>query len=216
MKYSKYILSAAIAMAMVPAVNAEPVQGFYFSGQAGASLNNDSKFDTGSGGVGVVKSEYNTGFTTDGAIGYTFGQFRTEAELGYRSSVIDNHKVGGVALPNPEGKLNTLSGMLNGYVDIPTSTAFTPYLGVGLGIADVKADNYRAAGLNVLDDSQTVFAYQGMAGVSYAATKNIDLFTEYKYFGTSRASVRTTLGSNDTSINDSSNNFSAGLRYHFN
>lgn len=61
---------------------------------------------------------------------------------------------------------------LNGIYDINLSNRYVhPYLGIGAGGAVYSDGNY--------DD--TIFTYQGFAGVSFETDYNIETFIEYKY-----------------------------------
>ena len=106
--------------------------------------------------------------------------------------------------------------MLNLLYDIPTGTAFTPYLGVGGGYARVKADGVRpiAAGLVDVDDSDNVFAYQGILGVAYGITPNLKLGLDYRYFATQDPEFS---ASNGASVDSeySAHTVLIGLRWEF-
>lgn len=78
------------------------------------------------------------------------------------------------------GDLTTLAYMFNSYIDFDNSTAFTPYIGGGIGSADVEL------GTGTGSQSDQVLAYQAMAGVGYSP--ELIPMTEwtlgYRYFST--------------------------------
>lgn len=130
-----------------------------------------------------------TGWQIQGALGYRFSpMFRAEVDVGYldaeaegtfRQNIITIAACG-ITPQQPclaadvEGdvKSTTVFGM--GYVDIPTRSAVTPFLGVGLGYArqglDVEGRALAATGpgtaFTIMDDSDGGFAYRGTAGLA--------------------------------------------------
>ena len=93
----------------------------------------------------------------------------------------DKIKAFGLSLPI-DGDVKTLSLMANGFLDLMPNSQISPFFGGGIGIANVEADlDY--PGLGSEDD--TVFAYQVAAGVSFAASENVNIDVQYRFFGTS-------------------------------
>ena len=73
----------------------------------------------------------------------------------------------------------------NAYYDFKLEAKFNPYLGLGLGIAEVEADTFGVDAIpDVLDDHDSVFAYQFIAGVSFSALPDLDIFAEYRHMAT--------------------------------
>lgn len=69
--------------------------------------------------------------------------------------------------------------MANGYYDHEMGNSpLTPYVGVGLGIADTDLN---LAGTSVGDE--TNLAYQFMVGLGYEVAPNVVLTGGYRYFG---------------------------------
>ncbi len=137
-------------------------------------------------GVSLVEDsvDYNDGTQLDlnndigvgagGAIGYKFWDyFRVEGEAAYRYNQVEAVGI--------DGDFSSIALMGNGYVDVPTGTSFTPYVGAGVGYA------YDRNGCCINDStvSDHTLAYQGMAGISYALSKKSALVMGYKYFATS-------------------------------
>jgi len=74
------------------------------------------------------------------------------------------------------GDARVISGMMNGYIDIPFSLlGFKPNVGAGLGAARVDLSHVTAAGAPLLDGRQTVMAFQDMAGLGYALASHVML-----------------------------------------
>lgn len=182
-------LIAAIlaATALVPAeLSAQQTNGWYLGGGLGANWLRDA--DVGGNGVGTAKTEFDTGWAGVGAFGYGLGNgIRLEAELGYRKNDVDK-----VAGANGGGDVSQWSLMGNALYDFNTGTAFTPYVGVGLGGVRVNVNDGRTfTGGRTIDDSDTVLAYQGIAGIAYSIAPQWKLDLGYRYFASADPEFKT-------------------------
>lgn len=154
------------------------------------------------------ETDFDTGYTIAGQAGYAFENgFRLEVEAAYSDYSVDDHEelsVGGAIIDgvdsavltrgpasaaNPtvgdiladgQGDVSTFGLFGNVYYDINTGTAIKPYIGGGLGYQWVDVD-YQPSGVPVGEDSDGVFAYQLMAGASFAVTDAVDVFGQYTY-----------------------------------
>jgi outer membrane protein OmpA-like peptidoglycan-associated protein len=176
MKRSLSLLAAAAALALPAGANAQsdwftstnPTwPGFYLGAEGAASwlLNNNSY-------------QMDTGWAAGGKVGYDFVGPRVELEAMYHS----NTGTGVVAFPtgyaNVRGRIDQLSVMANVLYDFFPAAMITPYIGGGLGVGFVDQN---IQGCNLCS---TQFAYQGMVGVSYAATPALRIGLEGRYYGT--------------------------------
>ncbi len=169
MRIVKGAVVASVVALVAPLAHAENA-GWYMGAEMGAVFAKDA--DTT--GLLAGDLEYDPGFALLGQVGgYLPYNFRLEAELGWRRNEMD--ELGGVGI---DGDINVLSLMGNLYYDIPTGTAFTPYVGVGLGGAHMMFDTPAA------DDDDNVWAYQGIAGVDYRINDTLSLKADYRYFAT--------------------------------
>ena len=149
----------------------------YLSGNIGGYSVDDADINDGDD-AGEVS--FDDGFMATGALGRTVGSAgRVEAELGYRANDIDKVKTDELGTAANGGDLSTISLMGNAYYDFNTESSFTPFLGAGIGLANIEADT----DLTEKDDD-TVFAYQLAAGGSLAAGENLNLDIQYRYFAT--------------------------------
>ena len=188
------VLPASKSVAQKPPQEHGPNRGWYvdFGGQFALMQEQTIKDGVIPGGKGELATD--PGFGVTGALGYAWENgLRTEAELGYRRNGID--KVSGGAYGtrftgDADGHISALSGMFNVLYDYDTKSAFTPYIGSGLGLANVTASSDR---LHV-DNNDVVFAYQFMGGVRYALTDNISLRTGYRYFTTTGPNIQGSSG----------------------
>jgi len=181
-------------------------EGMYLSAKVGLAVLADSDLNFSDGSTS--KLSFDNGFGLDVALGYQLPMFRVEGEVAYRANDMDESSDSG-GTDKINGDLKALSGMVNGYYDFCNATAFTPYVGVGIGVA--KLDFSVEEGL---DESDTVFAYQMMVGAGYALTKQISLEVEYRYFGTQDPEFDDGLGGTvEAEVSD--HNLMVGLRILF-
>jgi len=144
------------------------------------------------------------------SLGYAFGnQWRAEAELARRSTGLDT--IGGA---NASGALRTTSLMGNVVYDFDVNAPITPYLGVGAGLARVKLNNASPFGASSINDTDSAFALQGLAGVSYAVNESVNLFADYRYFTTQGLDMNTRAGS-AASFDTDNHAVMVGLRFSF-
>ena len=74
--------------------------------------------------------------------------------------------------------------MGNAMFDFGDDDGISGFVGGGAGIARVKANNYRVFANQgaFLDDSDSRFAWQAIAGVRQAITDNLDVTLKYRFF----------------------------------
>ena len=201
--------------------------GWYFSAFGGANWLNDTSFSiTGA----MVDNEYDTGFVAGGAIGYDFGQamgplgLRLEAEVSYRSNDVDSHTVtvigaGPGTFPSGVGSTTALAGMGNVLFDLNTGSPFTVYGGGGLGVANIDFDGHATGpdAASVMNDDDTVFAWQLIAGTGYEISPNMVLDVQYRYFNAGDVSLTSTAagGSVSSSTDYESHAVVGGIRFKF-
>jgi outer membrane immunogenic protein len=192
---------AASFAAVVPMT--AQAEGFYISAGAGANFLDSALNQNGPNFQ--INSDYDTGWLIRGAAGYGFANgLRIEAEAGYRQNDWTRLRIktdGGLGaflgLPplngvtlNTSGDEGALSFMANGWYDFKNETPFTPYLGGGVGFSRLTVNGLGVPGLNLVTDSDVVFAYQLGGGVAYAITPRLSLTLDYRYFSTTDPTFR--------------------------
>lgn len=191
----KKICVAGLAMALMlggvaSSVSAAP----YVSGSFGLVSVQDSTF-SGPGGSTEVSTDPGFGFLA--AIGNNFDGLRAEAEMAYRTNDQD-------ASSSPlNDEITSLALMGNLLVDLPISESVRPFLGAGMGLANIDSD------ISGASNDDTVFAYQVIAGVGFPLTHITTLDFQYRYF----ASEDPDFGNVEAEYQ--SHNFFAGLRFDF-
>ncbi len=185
----RLIASLVLALTLVAPSIASAAQGFYLAPKFMMTVQNTGTVERSSrlAGYGV---DSHSQFTLGGAIaaGYDFWfshmiPIRAELELALRGNS-ENSEDG----PWGNTKLTTNSTTLlaNVYYDFHNSTAFTPYVGAGIGLAfnylGVDMHHYgNPAWSGSSDDRSTNFAWQVGAGVAYSFNDNIAVDAGYRY-----------------------------------
>ncbi len=182
MPNTKQHLLAVVAVVFLTASNAAADSGWYTGINLGLNYQEDQQ---NLGPSRAVDLDFDTGLLFSGHLGYKFrgsefGRFRAEAELSYRENDVDEIFFNG-AEQNGRGEEEVLAGLVNLYYDFNLlSKRFKPFVGVGIGIANIEADvSYAAA---FIDDDDTAFAYQLLIGGEYLLTREISLVGDARFF----------------------------------
>lgn len=138
--------------------------------------------------------DFDLGFGADGALGYDFGSFRADAEFTYLTakSVFDVHKTDRRKNNvTADDTLTVLAATANAWYDLDTGTAWSPYIGIGVGAANVQVK--LATGEETTDvyfeGSGWGFAYQAGVGVAVEVLTGFSLVGGYQFFGTLETKV---------------------------
>ncbi len=170
----------------------------YFLGLTGTELR-----DITAGGI-ERDLEADDGWGAGLAIGYRSGRgFRLEGEAVYRNNDVE---VMGAVFPQLEigADVYSVGLMANAYFEPELRFPINPYIGAGLGGANVALD---ADDLDI-DNDDWVFAYQAMAG-AVLKLRTVDLFAGYRYFATDDPAFQ------GTEIEYRTHNLEVGLRIGF-
>ena len=130
-------------------------------------------------------------------------------------------------------------GLANLYFDLGTWYGFTPFIGGGVGVADVRIHDYTDRGLafgggpaplgpflgnglsTAREHSQTNFAWAAHAGVAYAVSPNFAIEFAYRYLNMGDGRTGTLVGFDGTTTpatrfrNIDSHDFKVGFRWTF-
>lgn len=184
----------------------------YLSGFLGLNFLEDA--DNTSPGFADINTDFKPGFGTGGALGYDWGNFRTEFEIAYRKNTIDELQTLGTPVPST-GNFSALSYLLNVFYDFENSSLITPYIGAGLGFATINANNIVGTGVINTDDDDTEFAFKLSLGAAYRLTPEIDLQADYSYFGTSDPEFNNSVTGADFDSEFLSHTLGLGIRFKF-
>lgn len=168
-----------------PAPDSAATGGLYASLAGGAVWLSDMEFDIEVPSItpgAVVDSD--TGWAVVGAFGYDFGNGpRAELEVGYRANdgLLNDNFGGGMQLADSNvSALDVMANVLYGFGSVGF---LQPYLGAGIGAAQVDIEFEFGELLREAD--AWAFAYQFIGGVDFPlANTGAVLFVDYRYLGT--------------------------------
>ena len=183
-----HLISTAALAALAISPSLQAAEGPYVAARGSYVMTDDADwiFDADFGPVpagGNVISEFEDGYGVGVALGMKLpSRFRVEGELFWQENDIDSGRLGPVqlsALGGLNGDVGVWGGMLNGYYDFMDGP-LVPFIGLGVGYAQVDA-NVNLGDISVIDDDDTVLAYQGILGVSYDFMPNLQGVLAYRY-----------------------------------
>lgn len=177
-----------LALTLIAPSIASAAQGFYLAPKFMMTVQNTGTVER-SGNLAGYGVDNHSQFTLGGAIaaGYDFWfshmiPIRAELELALRGNGenSENGRYGDTKLTT-----NSTTLLANVYYDFHNSTAFTPYVGAGIGLAfNYLGVDVHDSALNrgsSCDDRSTNFAWQVGGGVAYSFNENIAVDAGYRY-----------------------------------
>ena len=219
----------AIGLALASTALASPSMArdgqWYVGVDGGAMLVEDLDLDIGAAPIeGTANTD--TGYDFGAVVGYDFGGFRLEAETSYREtdlrsfassiSAIPGGAAATLATPGLKptgGDANALSFMLNGMLDFGDDDGLQGFVGAGAGVARVDVQQVYG-GPSWLDDSDTGFAWQAIAGVRAPLSDSWDVGLKYRFFNAANVDLVDRLG-RDVSTRFRSHSIMGSLVYNF-
>ncbi|RSY37369.1 outer membrane protein, partial [Sphingomonas koreensis] len=205
----------AVTLALASTALATPAlardNAWYVGVEGGAMIVEDINFDIGAAtSAGTV--DHNYGWDVGGVIGYDLGGFRIEADVSYRRATVDGYRstvttpartAAGALVNFPAGNYDyaggsssALSFMVNGLLDFGEDDGIQGFIGGGVGVSRVKADYGLNDNGSFLDDSDTVFAWQVLAGLRQPISDNIDVTLKYRFFNADNVKLVDVTGRN--------------------
>ncbi|MFO7606659.1 MAG: outer membrane beta-barrel protein [Desulfurivibrionaceae bacterium] len=205
----KKLLTVNLAMAFVIGTSGICLAGPYFTGKLAAVEGHDADWSDSTGNIAELSTDPGYGLSL--AIGHDLYDYRLEAELAYRSNDLDEITAAGFPPVSIDGDVNSMALMGNFFVDFNYGAAVTPFVGAGIGVANVEyeLDSITGIPLNVSDDD-TVFAYQAALGVAFSISETAKIDLSYRYFATADPEFD---GNNE--IEYATSNIMAGFRVNF-
>ncbi len=219
----KLVLLGTVASLSLIAVQESQArhQGWYIGLEAGANWVDDTQFvyqgddPTDPGFDPLFFSDtidFDTGWAALGTVGYAFdSNWRIEGEIGFRQNDADIFFQGKNNDFTNRGDLTEYSAMVNVLYDIPLAEKLSLSLGLGAGADYTQFDDGRG-----FKDDDVTFAYQAIAGLSYAITGRLDLTLTYRYLHVNEPDYADTVTgfSNAYSFDDlEKHTVTVGLRY---
>lgn len=187
------IVALSIVLTVFISSPAFGADGPYVSGNIGMAAVSDSDVTDSSLPGTPIDLSHDKGFTLGAALGYHFGSVGFETEIAYQKNDLDQVSMMGSTM-DLSGDSSVFSLLANGYYAFLISKSITPYVSAGVGLAQVKMNNFGVPGSGLLNwsDDDMVFAYQVGAGIGYNLSDRFNIGLKYRYFGTSDPEFSTT------------------------
>lgn len=198
-------IAITLAFTLLPASGA--FAQWYVGGDGGVNVLTDSKISGQDNTSATIGSK--TGYVLQMEGGYDFGGPKAELEVGYRNSGIKTL----TDVNSAGGRTSSLSFMANAQYEFLPGEKWHPFIGAGIGMAQVTA-RWSEAGSNIVDDSDWVFAYQAFVGVGYDLSKAWQLKAQYRYFATEDVELASS-DNNKFSAENENHAFMVGVTYRF-
>ncbi len=190
--------------------------GAYHSFFGGLSIPQNLNFDGGA--LDGLDLGLKDGWVTGHATGRQLNScWRGEIETSFRNNSAGVLDRSGVPISGDmAGKMNIYSGMFNLARDFGgrNCKSTRPYAGAGVGFAFIDLEASDPA-VGFIDSRDSAFAYQAFVGISRSLRDGVDLFTEYRVYGTHDFCVDFTNpngGMSSSSTTFLSHNFMFGVR----
>ncbi|KUJ83865.1 hypothetical protein AWR36_008600 [Microbulbifer flavimaris] len=187
-------------------------------------------------------TDVDSGWGVNLALGYQVDAFRFEVEYAYAEHDVDSHgnvRVGGVGniddldasvliegldtelgatvgevVRDGKGEFSTDYLFFNAFYDWDTGSQWQPYIGVGAGNAWVDVD-YKPSNVRIIDDDDSVFAWQLMGGINYLCSDELTFFGGLRWRETDDVEVRSSLLPANFDVQTESWLLEGGVRWHF-
>jgi opacity protein-like surface antigen len=239
-------VAQAADMPGLPPIYAPPVEeyvppaGWYLRGDIGMTNQqfhgiHQRLYDVPGTSVDHVGFAWDSGMFASLGLGYKIndwfradvtGEYRGKTSLHGSDSVTFN---GGAGVDNYSGTKSEWVFLANAYFDLGTWWCVTPYIGAGVGMADIMIKGFRDDGFNNFgistayaeDGSKWNFAWAVHAGLTYKVTQAMSIDLGYRYLnmgtgttGATRAFDNSfTNGGPFTFKNIDSHDFKIGVRW---
>jgi opacity protein-like surface antigen len=175
--------------------------------------------DVSGSGTSARSISLDNGFGAGGSIGYLpnfsspfLNNLRFEGEVTYHRNSLDKVKTASSSV-SADGKYDTIAYMANAFYDLPTGSAWSPYIGGGLGLASVHLSNNSTVANSETHDNK--FAYQGLIGIGYSpeTIPNTQWTLGYRYLATTDPKFSGASG--DIKTEYSTHSLEAGAKFRF-
>ncbi len=150
-----------------------------------------------------------------GGVGYSRDWFRADVTLDWNAPA--NYRGDSPAGAGfYQGRIDTFTALVNGYIDFGTWGGLTPYVGAGVGASSVRTNDFVSATVltKVEHSNMANFAWAYMAGISYRISNNLLVDVGYRHLSLGDTRTGIAVNGNRISINGlSSDEVRIGARY---
>ncbi|CUH85865.1 Outer membrane protein W [Thalassovita mediterranea] len=224
----KHSLIGATLIASAALAAPASAQDWYGSAFLGYSYADDLDY---SGTIGAGPQTVETDLDESASFGITIGRefgsiggnasLRGEIELSYRSNdvtAVDFSGNGAGNEANPGGDISSTFLLANAIVDFDTGSAFTPYVGAGIGVGFIEQNVIYGPTSNVtIRGDDEAFTAQLIAGASYEISETTSLFGDVRYARSYDVTGTRTSPAGVATVSDdlSSTSVNFGVRFKF-
>lgn len=186
-------------------------------------------------------TEFDSGMAASAEFGMRYGGgLRSGLELAFTQSDVDRHSgvtLGGANIDgvdaavltgsatqlgatvgqivdDGQGEITNTALFANLYYDFNLGGAFEPYVGAGIGFAQVDVD-YSPSGVGIINGDDTTFAWQLKGGITWKIDPTWEAYGEYAYRQTDDISLDNQLFPGTLDIENTQSVFSVGVRFKF-
>jgi opacity protein-like surface antigen len=188
------------------------------------------------------KTEFEDGMAASAEVGMRYGGgLRSGVELAYTKSDVDRHSgvsLGGTIIDGVDaavltgsatqlgatvgavvddgrGEITNTAVFANLYYDFNMGGTIEPYVGAGIGFAQVEVD-YTPSGVGIINGDDTALAWQLKGGVTWKFDPRWEAYGEYAYRQTDDITLDNRLFPGTLDIKNTQSVFSVGVRFKFN
>ena len=187
-------VAGLLQLALMGTAAADLTKGAYVGLAGGVAWTGDLSYTTGGGGCYYpyyctypnyyTALSYDVGYSGGAQVGFATGNGpRFELEYNYRNNGASTiATIGGTQ--GATGDLTSTNYMLNFLYDFDTGSQWVPYVGLGLGMADVKANNIHSSATNqpgsFLSGGGSEFAVQFIFGAEYQVSDRFGITIDWR------------------------------------
>jgi opacity protein-like surface antigen len=188
--WARVAAAAALLAASTPAFSADFPAGDDLSNESNwyASVHGGLKFGEDwddHWNNGDIAFEFDDGWRIGATIGYSLSSiFAVEGEVSYMRQELDADQAAPVLLAVDccdEGDASIVTGMVNLVAGGFIGGGIRPYVGAGAGLAHVAFNGVDVPAAFDLDDSDLVFAAQGLAGLDFMVGPRFAIGARYRF-----------------------------------
>jgi opacity protein-like surface antigen len=196
MSFKKILTGAFVAgllqVALMGSAAADLTKGPYLGAAGGLAWTSNLTYTTGSGGCYYPyycsypnyynALTYDTGYSAGAQLGFATGNGpRVEFEYNLRDNGATTIVTKNNGTQSASGSLTSTAYMLNLLYDFDTGSKWVPYVGLGLGMADVKANDIHSSdGSSYLTGGGNEFAMQFIFGAEYQVSDKVGITLDWR------------------------------------
>ncbi len=187
--------------------------GWYLRGDLGYAWSQVSSA-TASTGASLANGSLGNGYTVDFGVGVKSRWFRSDVTVDYASPVTYTGTLNSAG--DTTAKIQSTAVLFNVYADLGTWYRLTPYIGVGVGTANVRVSEITQPGFNGPSSaSRWNLAWAAMGGVGWTVAPNLVIDIGYRYRNVGDAKGPDDTVGHLTFRNVAAHEIRAGLRWSF-